>query len=443
VAALSVAKHVRTYSVRNPSLNPSSSKSPKASKLPPVRSWLLAEWALVPLRLFLGVTFLYAGLQKLSNPGFFNGKAANSIQAQMAGSAHFSPVHALLTPLLHIASIIGYTIAFGEVAIGLGILVGLWTRVAAIGGALLSFMLFLTVSFHSSPYFTGADIVFFFAWMPFIVAGGGSRLSIDGWLAGRASQGASPESSQFVPIEFALVQRMCGNFSANTCRARAGAACDAAFCPVLIGGPSQSAGGTGGAGGVDRRAMMIGGAAVTAAALGLGTKVVGAQLNHASAGSSTSSQLSLGAATTTTTAPPSTTTTAPTSTTSHPTATTTTEVTTTTEATTTTTVAQNQGTLLGKASLISVGRPGTFTVPSTGDPAIVIELAAKDYVSYDTVCPHLGCTVQFSPSANVMICPCHGSQFKVSDGAVINGPAPRGLTKLNVVEGNDGNLYLK
>ena len=393
----------------------------------------------MPLRLFLGVTFLYAGLQKLSNPGFFNGKAANSIQAQMAGSARFSPVHALLTPLLHYAATIGYVIAFGELAIGLGILVGLWTRVAAIGGAVLSFMLFLTVSFHSSPYFTGADIVFFFAWMPFVIAGGGSRLSIDGWFAARADASGTG-SSQFVPIEFALVQRMCGNFSNNTCRARAGAACDAAFCPVLIGSPQRAS--STGADGVDRRALVLGGAAVTAVVLGVGAKVVGAQLNHASTASSTSSQLSLG---TTTTAPPATTTTVPpTTTTSHANAatTTTSEVTTTTEATTTTT-AQHLGTLLGKASVISVGKPGTFTVPSSGDPAIVFELAPKDYVSYDTVCPHLGCTVQYAPSANLMICPCHGSQFKVSDGAVLNGPAPRGLTKLDVVEGNDGNLYLK
>jgi thiosulfate dehydrogenase [quinone] large subunit len=410
-----------------------------ASKRPPVRSWLLAEWALVPLRLFLGVTFLYAGLQKLSDPGFFNGKASNSIQIQMAGSARFSPVHALLTPLLHYAATIGYTIAFGELAIGLGILVGLWTRIAAVGGALLSFMLFLTVSFHSSPYFTGADIVFFFAWMPFIVAGGGSRLSIDGWLAGRAAHanGVATEATQFVPIEFVLVQRMCGNFSANTCRARAGAACDAAFCPVLIGAPPNA---VTGADAVNRRNMMIGGVAVTAAALGLGAKVVGAQLNHSSTGSSTGSQLSLG---TTTTSPPTTTTTAPTTTTTHGAGTATTEVTTTTTEATTTTTAQNLGTLLGKASLISVGKPGTFTVPSSGDPAIVIEVAPKNYVSYDTVCPHLGCTVQFAPSANLMICPCHGSQFKVNDGAVISGPAPRGLTKLDVVEGNDGNLYLK
>jgi len=431
-----MAKRLHSRAVQRPALRTANSWS---SWRPPVRSWLLAEWALVPLRLFLGVTFLYAGLQKLSNPGFFNGQAANSIQAQMAESARFSPVHALLTPLLHYAATVGYTIAFGELAIGLGILIGLWTRVAAIGGAILSFMLFLTVSFHSSPYFTGADIVFFFAWMPFIVAGGGSRLSIDGWLASRARGDGASQPSQVVPIEFALVQRMCGNFSANTCRARSGAACDAAFCPVLIGGAPRST--PHGDSGVDRRALVAGGVALTAAALGVGAKVVGSTLNKSSADSSTSSKLSLA---TTTTAPPTTTTSVPvTTTTTHSPTTTSSEVTTTTEATTTTTAAQNLGTLLGKASLIAVGKPGTFTVPSSGDPAIVIELAPKDYVSYDTVCPHLGCTVQYAPSADLMICPCHGSQFKVSDGAVISGPAPRGLTKLDVVEGNDGNLYLK
>jgi len=40
-------------------------------------------------------------------------------------------------------------------------------------------MLFLTVSFHSVPYYTGADIVFAFAWTPLLLAGSGSMLSLD------------------------------------------------------------------------------------------------------------------------------------------------------------------------------------------------------------------------------------------------------------------------
>jgi thiosulfate dehydrogenase [quinone] large subunit len=43
----------------------------------------------------------------------------------------------------------------------------------------LSVMLFLTISFHSAPYYTGADIVFAFAWTPLLLAGSGSVLSLD------------------------------------------------------------------------------------------------------------------------------------------------------------------------------------------------------------------------------------------------------------------------
>src|ERR1019366_10624543 len=98
-----------------------------------------------------------------------------------------SPIHVLLRHLEGVATLVGVSNALGEAVVGLGILVGLWTRVAALGGLLLSLSLFLTVSFHASPYFTGADIVFFFAWMPFIVAGGGTRLSIAGVIARRVA----------------------------------------------------------------------------------------------------------------------------------------------------------------------------------------------------------------------------------------------------------------
>jgi thiosulfate dehydrogenase [quinone] large subunit len=45
-------------------------------------------------------------------------------------------------------------------------------------------MLFLTVSFHSAPYYTGADIVFAFAWTPLLLAGSGPVLSLDAAIKG-------------------------------------------------------------------------------------------------------------------------------------------------------------------------------------------------------------------------------------------------------------------
>jgi thiosulfate dehydrogenase [quinone] large subunit len=88
----------------------------------------MAEWALLPLRLFLGATFAYAGLQKLANPNFFRAQSPISIQAQLIAASHTSPLHALLIHLITAARPIGIIIAFSEVAIGVGVLLGLWTR---------------------------------------------------------------------------------------------------------------------------------------------------------------------------------------------------------------------------------------------------------------------------------------------------------------------------
>ena len=153
---------------------------------PPAGALDNAGWALVPLRLFLGVTFLFAGCQKLADPTFLRAGAPSSITAQLEGSQRTSPVGGWLGPLVHHGVAVGVVIALGEVAIGLGVLVGLWTRIAAAAGLVLSFGLFLTVSFHSSPYFTGSDIVFVFAWTPLVLAGAGGAPSVDTALARRS-----------------------------------------------------------------------------------------------------------------------------------------------------------------------------------------------------------------------------------------------------------------
>jgi len=101
------------------------------------------------------------------------------------------------------------------------------------------------------------------------------------------------------------------------------------------------------------------------------------------------------------------------------------------------------GTLLGPAKDVPVGNAATFSIPSSGDPGIVVQPTSGQFVAYDAVCPHAGCTVNYYAANHVLACPCHGSEFQLDTGAVMNGPAPHGLTKLTVVKGSDGNLYLK
>lgn len=48
---------------------------------------------------------------------------------------------------------------------------------------------------------------------------------------------------------------------------------------------------------------------------------------------------------------------------------------------------------------------------------------------FSSICPHLGCTVQWNTSRNDFLCPCHGSVFN-REGKHVAGPARRGMDPL-------------
>jgi quinol---cytochrome c reductase iron-sulfur subunit, bacillus type len=57
--------------------------------------------------------------------------------------------------------------------------------------------------------------------------------------------------------------------------------------------------------------------------------------------------------------------------------------------------------------------------------------------AFSTVCPHLGCGVDFDDKTGKFNCPCHTSAFDL-DGRCLGGPSPRGLDELEAhVEGRD------
>lgn len=145
-------------------------------------------WLLLPLRAFLGVTFCYAGLQKLANPAYLDPKSPASVAAQMRLLQHSSPIGPLLGLSQHAPGFVGLTIAIAELAVGVGTLLGMLSRIAAIGGLLLSLTFFLTVSWNTTPYYYGSDIVFVFAWLTMFAFGNGDVLSLQTWVRDRARQ---------------------------------------------------------------------------------------------------------------------------------------------------------------------------------------------------------------------------------------------------------------
>ena len=53
--------------------------------------------------------------------------------------------------------------------------------------------------------------------------------------------------------------------------------------------------------------------------------------------------------------------------------------------------------------------------------------------AFSTVCPHLGCAIDYNPETKKFICPCHKSSFSLA-GEVEEGPSPRALDTLEVKE---------
>jgi Rieske Fe-S protein len=75
------------------------------------------------------------------------------------------------------------------------------------------------------------------------------------------------------------------------------------------------------------------------------------------------------------------------------------------------------------------GRAASVKLPG-GGPGVVSRLSTSQAACFSAVCPHLGCTV--APTDSAFSCPCHGSQFDLRTGAVRQGPATSGLTKVAV-----------
>jgi menaquinol-cytochrome c reductase iron-sulfur subunit len=63
-------------------------------------------------------------------------------------------------------------------------------------------------------------------------------------------------------------------------------------------------------------------------------------------------------------------------------------------------------------------------------------------VAWTTVCPHLGCAVDFKAPASQFQCPCHTSGFN-TNGDILFGPSPRCLDSLEVEVRNDDEIWVK
>jgi len=91
---------------------------------------------------------------------------------------------------------------------------------------------------------------------------------------------------------------------------------------------------------------------------------------------------------------------------------------------------------LGLASQIPVGGGMVFDK----DKVVVTQPTAGEYKAFSAVCTHQQCTVSEVADGTIN-CPCHGSKYKITDGSVVRGPAPRPLDAKQVTV-SDGNIHV-
>ena len=337
-------------------------------------SRLSASTALFPLRLFLGVTFVYAGVQKLSDPGFLHSGAPTYIGTQLEGFANGTPGGFVLrTFAIPHPTLAGAGVAITEILIGLLVTAGLFTRIAAAAGMSLNFLLFLTASWNTTPYFLGPDLVFTFAWLPLVLAGAAGQPALDNAVL-------HPSEALMRRTRLRSLVVAAGNEAAATTTRRvllvelAGAALAIAGISTLArgsySGPHTLTAGRGGA---------------TKGGAGIGNS------DHSHSGSGGASNSAEGAS----------------------------EV-------------PRGAVKLGPGSRLPSGQAATYADPSDGSPDILIRDAEGNLKAFSAICTHAGCTVGYQ--SGTIVCPCHGGEFSSETGEVIAGPPPSGLAPKKVLE---------
>jgi Rieske Fe-S protein len=92
---------------------------------------------------------------------------------------------------------------------------------------------------------------------------------------------------------------------------------------------------------------------------------------------------------------------------------------------------------LAATSEIPVGSGMIFPGPQV----VVTQPTAGEFKAFSAVCTHMGCIVNQIGDGTID-CPCHGSQYSITTGDVVTGPAPRPLPAKQI-KVSGGSVFLE
>jgi len=139
----------------------------------------LSVWFILALRLMMGIAFFQSGFDKVLSGSF---SAAGYLQN--APPANGSPVADLFVAMGNtgwFVDIVNVAVPFGEVLIGLGLLVGGFTRLAAFFGAFMMLLFYLGNWEIAHGYING-DFAYMLVFLSVAAFGAGRVLGLDQYI---------------------------------------------------------------------------------------------------------------------------------------------------------------------------------------------------------------------------------------------------------------------
>src|SRR5690625_4413400 len=142
----------------------------------PLSRWLFTNttsgWIWLVLRLYLGYTWLTAGWEKIHSDAWTGENAGVAVKGFMGGAIDLAEQgdvagwYAWFLENIVIPNAVpfSYMVAWGELLIGLGLIVGLLTGIAAFFGALMNMSFLLAGTVSSNPVMFMIAIFLIMAW---------------------------------------------------------------------------------------------------------------------------------------------------------------------------------------------------------------------------------------------------------------------------------------
>lgn len=146
---------------------------------PPIARFLfqgtLASWGWLVVRVWVGLQFLQAGWEKFTEPGWMDGSGTSILgfwTGALGSSASGAPIitydwyRSFLQYLVdtHAEGWFSKMIVFGELAVGLGLILGAFVGLAATGGLLLNVAYLLAGTTSTNPVLALLGILLILAW---------------------------------------------------------------------------------------------------------------------------------------------------------------------------------------------------------------------------------------------------------------------------------------